>query len=55
MAMSALGQKPDICSAKKHVRFGPTADIWSTSDERGNARQDDPDLRELARLRIDLD
>jgi hypothetical protein len=43
-----------MCGARGNVRFGPKADIGPTSDERGNAWQDDPDLRELAWLRIDL-
>ena len=53
--MSALPPKADMCSALGHVRFGPKADIWPTSDGHSNARQDNPDLGELARLRIDLD
>ena len=45
----------DIDCVFQHVRFEPIADIGPTSDEHGNARQDDPDLGELARLRIHLD
>jgi hypothetical protein len=44
-----------MCSAVACVRFGPKADIGSTSDEHSDAWQDDPDLGEPARLRIDLD
>src|SRR5262245_21477644 len=54
-AMSALPPKADMCGALAHVRFGPIADIGPTSDERGDARQDNLNLRELARLRIDFD
>jgi hypothetical protein len=50
-----FGSKADQCDAKRHVCFGPEADIGPTSDEYSNARQDNPDLGELARLRIDLD
>ena len=53
--MSALPPKADICSAVVDVRFGPKADIGPTSDGRSNARKDNPDLGELARLCIDLD
>ena len=53
--MSALPPKADMCGATRDVRFGPKADIAPTSDERSNARQDNPDLGELAELRIDLD
>jgi hypothetical protein len=48
--MSALPPKADMCSAVADVRFGPIADIGPTSDERSNARQDNPDLSKLARL-----
>src|SRR5262245_13332154 len=44
-----------MCSVHAHVCFGPKADIEPTSDEYSNAGQDNPDLGELARLRIDLD
>jgi len=37
------------------VRFGTKADIGRTLDEHGGARQDNPDLIELARLCIDFD
>ena len=53
--MSALPPIADMCSALADVRFGPKADIGLTSDEHSNARQDNPDLGELARLCIDLD
>ena len=49
--MSALPAKADMCSALSHVRFGPIPDIGPTSDEHSDARQDNPDLGELARLR----
>jgi hypothetical protein len=35
-----------------NVRFGPKADIGPISDERSNARQDNPDLGELAYRRL---
>ena len=54
-AMSALPPIADMCSALADVRFGPKADIGPTSDEHSNARQDNPDLGELARLCNDLD
>jgi hypothetical protein len=53
--MSALPPKADMCSASAYVRYGPKADIGPTSDKYSDARQDNPDLSELARLRIDLD
>jgi hypothetical protein len=53
--MSALHPKADMCGAKADVRYGPKADIGLTSDECSDARQDNPDFGELARLRIDLD
>jgi hypothetical protein len=53
--MSALPPIADMCSALAHVCFGPIADIGPTSDECSNARQDNPDFGELARLSIDLD
>ena len=53
--MSALPLKADMCGATRDVRFGPKADIGLTSDECSDARQDNPDFGELARLRIDLD
>jgi hypothetical protein len=53
--MSALPPKADMCGALVHVRFGPKADIGLTSDEYSDARQDNRDFGELARLRVDLD
>jgi hypothetical protein len=53
--MSALPSKADMCSATRDVRFVPIADIGSTSDEHSDARQNNPDLGELARLGLDLD
>ena len=53
--MSALPPKADMCGATRDVRFGPKADIGTTSDEHSNPRQDNLDLGELARLCIDLD
>ena len=53
--MSAKGQKADMCSANTDVGYGPKADIGATSDEYSNTWQDNPDLSELARLRIHLD
>jgi hypothetical protein len=53
--MSASPPKADIGSAQVHVRFVPKADIGSTSDEHSDARQNNPDLGELARLGLDLD
>jgi lipoprotein-anchoring transpeptidase ErfK/SrfK len=50
--MSAFPPKADMCGAKTDVRFGPKADIGPTSDEHSDAWQDNPDLGELARLRI---
>ena len=38
-----------------HVCFGPIADIGSTSDELSDARQNNSDLGELARLGLNLD
>jgi hypothetical protein len=55
LVMSALHLKADMCGANRHVCFGPKADIGPISDERSNARQNNLDLREFARLRIDLD
>ena len=52
--MSALPPKADMCGAARDVRYGPKADIGTTSDEHSNARQDDPNLGELARLCINL-
>ena len=52
--MSALTPKADVCSALVYVGYGPKADIRPTSDEHSNARQDDPNLGELARLCINL-
>jgi len=54
-AMSALPPIADMCGAMGDVRFGPKADIGWISDEHGNARQDNPDLGEVARPCIDLD
>src|SRR4029453_16854298 len=53
--MSALPPKADICGAAWHVCFGPIADMGPALDEHSDARQDNPDFGELARLRIDLD
>ena len=57
--MSALPPQADMCSAQVHVRFVPIADMKGLrerfSDECRSARQDNPDLGELTRLRIDLD
>src|SRR5262245_2129715 len=53
--MSALPPRADMCGATRDVRFGPRADIGSTSDELSRARQYNPDLGELARLCIDFD
>jgi hypothetical protein len=47
--------KSSWTEVQPNVRFGPKADMGPTSDEYGNARQDNPDLRELARLCIDFD
>jgi hypothetical protein len=52
--MSALPLKADVCDANRQVCFGPKADIGQTSDEHSDAWQDNPDLGELARLRIHL-
>ena len=64
-----FGSEADIRTAKRHVRFtpesdikcdiwnarfGPSTDIPPLSNKRGSARQDNPDLGELARLCIDL-
>ena len=53
--MSALLPEADLCGAPTHFRFGPTADIVPSSDERSNPRQNNPDFGELAWLCIDLD
>ena len=53
--ISALPVKADMLSATVDVCYGPKADIGPISDGRSNARKDDPDLGELARLCIDLD
>jgi hypothetical protein len=56
--MSALPPKADMCGATKDVRFVPIKDIGrlrAVRQQRGYARQNNPDLGELARLRIDLD
>ena len=54
-----FGSKADMCSAQADVRLVPIADMKGLrdrfSDECRSARQDNPDLSELARLRIDLD
>jgi hypothetical protein len=59
IGMSALPPKADMCSATRHVRFVPIADMKALqerlSDEGRSARQDNPDLSELTGLRIDLD
>jgi hypothetical protein len=52
MVMSALFPKADMCGATRDVCFGPQADIGPISDERSNARQDNPDLGELAYRRL---
>jgi hypothetical protein len=44
-----------MCGALADVCYGPIADIGPTSDEHSDARQDNSDLGELARLRINLD
>ena len=53
--MSALIPRADMCGAAGDVRFGPIADIGSTSDEHSDAWQDHHDFGELARLGVDLD
>ena len=56
--MSALPPKADMCGATGDVRFVPEADIGrlrAVRQQRGYARQNNPDLGELARLCIDLD
>jgi hypothetical protein len=53
--MSALPPIADMCGATAHVGFGPIADIGSTSDEHSDARQNNSDLGELARLGLNLD
>jgi hypothetical protein len=56
--MSALPPKADMCGALADVRFVPITDIGrlrAVRQQRGYARQNNPDLGELARLRIDLD
>ena len=50
--MSALPLKADTCGATRDVRYGPIADIGPTSGEHSDAWQDNPDLGELAWLRI---
>ena len=54
-AMSASPPKADACAATSDVGFGPIADIGSTSDEHSDARQNNSDLGELARLGLNLD
>jgi len=44
-----------MCGATNDVCFGPKGDIGPASDEYSNAWQDNLDLGELARLRINLD
>jgi hypothetical protein len=48
-----------MCSANGDVRFGPIADIGRIYSSAGNGgrrtRQNNPDFREFAGLRIDLD
>jgi hypothetical protein len=51
----SLRPKADMCGATAHVPLRPIADIGPTSDEHSSARQDNSDLGELARLRIDFD
>jgi hypothetical protein len=53
--MSALLLKADMCGANRHVCFRPKANIGLTSDEHSDARQDNADFGELARLGIHLD
>jgi hypothetical protein len=53
--MSALPPKADMCGTQALLCFGPEAAIGPTSDEYSNARQDNSDLGEFARLRIDFD
>ena len=56
--MSALPLKADMCGATRDVRFVPIADIGrlrAVRQQRGYARQNNPDFGELAQLRIDLD
>src|SRR5690348_2807048 len=55
--MSAFRVKADISHLATNVRYGPKADIGFGLGGRGSrySRQDNPDFRELARLRIDLD
>jgi len=53
--MSDLPPKATSNATYGDVRFGPIADIGPASDEHSNARQDNPDFGELARLCIDLD
>ena len=58
LGMSALPPIADMCGAVAHVCFVPIADIGrlrAVRQQRGYARQNNPDLGELARLRIDLD
>jgi hypothetical protein len=57
--MSALPPKADMCGATSDVRFLPKANINRTrgllGDGSRRSRQDNPNFREFARLRIDLD
>jgi hypothetical protein len=53
--MSALPPKADMCSANRHVCFGPKADIRANSDEHCSAGQDNGDFGKLIRQRIDFD
>jgi hypothetical protein len=48
----------DICSANRHVRYGPIAEIGSITivhEACCGSRQNYPDFGELAWLRFDLD
>ena len=52
-----FGSKADMCSATRHVRFVPKADMGrlrAVRQQRGYARQNDPELGELAGLSINL-
>ena len=40
MVMSALHPKADMCSAARHVRFGPIADTRAVTRTAANARLD---------------
>ena len=53
--MSALLLKAEVSGALAGVCQGPKAEIGPISDKYSNARQDNPDLGEFARLRLNLD